>query len=151
MNTYTKVFIVDDNEDDLFFAQIGVERCGQPAELTKFVRAEDALALLSSGVVDSPTLVLLDINMPVMSGFDFLDDFEKLPQAHRANVTVVMLTSSIDQTDRQRAFSYPSVKDYVRKPIERSKLASLIQQLQAVPLDHWQGPTSSAPEGGSRP
>jgi CheY-like chemotaxis protein len=126
------VIVIDDNEDDLLFAQISVERCGHPADLKGFLRAQDALAFLASGELVKPALVLLDINMPVMNGFDFLDAFERLPITSRANVMVVMLTSSIDEGDRQRAFSYASVKDYMRKPIERSQVAALLQLLDAL-------------------
>jgi CheY-like chemotaxis protein len=126
------VILIDDNEDDLLFAQISVRRCGHPADLKEFFRAQDALAFLASGELVKPALVLLDINMPVMNGFDFLDAYERLPMAVRANVMVVMLTSSIDERDRQRAFSYDSVKDYMRKPIERSQVAALLQLLDAL-------------------
>lgn len=126
------VIIIDDNEDDLLFAQISVQRCGHPADLKQFLRAQDALAFLGSGEVVEPALVLLDINMPVMNGFDFLDAYEQLPIAGRPNVMVVMLTSSVDERDRQRAFSYASVKDYLCKPIERSQVANLLQRLDSL-------------------
>ena len=123
------VIVIDDNEDDLLFAQISVQRCGREADLKQFLRAQDALALLASAELTEPALVLLDINMPVMNGFDFLDAFEQLPVARRVNVMVVMQTSSIDQGDRQRAFSYATVKHYLRKPVERGEVASLLQLL----------------------
>ena len=126
------VIIIDDNEDDLLFAQINVERCGEPAVLKQFLRASDALAFLSSGEAVGPTLVLLDINMPVMNGFDFLDAFEKLPVASLPATKVVMLTSSMDEGDRHRAFSHVSVKGFVRKPIARTEVASLLQSLDTI-------------------
>jgi CheY-like chemotaxis protein len=126
------VIIIDDNEDDLLFAQINVQRCGEEADLKQFLRASDALAFLDSGQVAGPTLVLLDINMPVMNGFDFLDAYERLPIAGRPTMMVVMLTSSMDERDRQRAFSYASVKDYLRKPIARTEVAGLLRSLDSV-------------------
>jgi len=123
------VIVIDDNEDDLLFASISVERCGFPADLKQFLRAQDALELLASDELVEQALVLLDINMPGMNGFDFLDAYEQLPINNRANVMVVMLTSSIDQRDRERAFSYASVKDYLCKPIERRQVANLLQLL----------------------
>ena len=126
------VIVIDDNEDDLLFAQISIERCGHPVELKLFLRAQEALAFLASGELVEPALVLLDINMPVMNGFDFLDAYEQLPIAIRATVMVVMLTSSIDERDRQRAFSYASVKDYMLKPSERSQVATLLELLDTL-------------------
>jgi CheY-like chemotaxis protein len=126
------VIMIDDNEDDLLFTQISVQRCGHPAELKQFLRAADALEFLASGATVGPTLVLLDINMPVMNGFGFLDAFEKLPIASRSDVVVAMLTSSMDERDRQRAFSYASVKHYLPKPAERSEVAALLQLLDTA-------------------
>jgi CheY-like chemotaxis protein len=126
------VIIIDDNEDDLLFARISVERCGHPADIKQFMRVKDALEYLASGEDIGPTLVLLDINMPVTNGFDFLDAYEKLAIAGSPTVMVVMLTSSIDERDRQRAFSYASVKNYIRKPIERSQVAILLQMLEPL-------------------
>lgn len=126
------VIIIDDNEDDLLFAQINVERCGHPADIKQFMRAKDALDYLASGDELGPVLVLLDINMPVMNGFDFLNEYEKLPIASRPTMMVVMLTSSMDERDRQRALAYASVKDYVPKPIARTEVASLLEALDTL-------------------
>lgn len=125
-----KVIMIDDNEDDLLFTRIAFERCGREADLMQFVKAQDALAYLARGEMTEPALVLLDINMPGMSGFDFLQAYERLPQANRTSlVVVVMLTSSNDERDKERAFQSPMVKDYVNKPIARPRAAELLDLL----------------------
>jgi len=126
------IIVIDDNEDDLLFARISVERCGRPADLKLFWRAQDALAFLASGGLVGPALIFLDINMPVMNGLDFLEAYGQLEIAGRANVMVVMLTSSIDQRDRQRALSYASVKDFLCKPLERQQVARLLELLDTL-------------------
>ena len=126
-----KVIMIDDNEDDLLFTRIAFERCGREADLMQFVKAQDALDYLAGGEMTEPALVLLDINMPGMSGFDFLQAYEQLAQESRTSLIVVMLTSSNDERDKQRAFQSPMVKDYVNKPISRPRAAELLDLLNA--------------------
>lgn len=124
-----KVIMIDDNEDDLLFTRIAFERCGLQVDLMQFVKAEEALAYLACGELTEPALVLLDINMPGMSGFDFLQAYEQLPQNSRTSLIVVMLTSSNDERDKARAFQSPMVRDYVNKPIARPRAAELLDLL----------------------
>ena len=75
----------------------------------------------------NPVLVFLDINMPVMDGWDFLDKFSKLPPAVRQLFFIIMLTSSIDDGDRDKANSYAAIRGYFHKPLSRTKLLALLQ------------------------
>lgn len=125
-----KVIMIDDNEDDLLFTRIAFERCGRQAELLQFVDPQQALAYFAAGGATEPALVLLDINMPGMSGFDFLQAYEQLAQDNRTSLVVVMLTSSNDERDKERAFQSPMVRGYVNKPIERVRAAELLDLLQ---------------------
>ncbi len=111
-----KLVLVDDNEADLVYSGIVLERAGIAAAIVSFDAAIDALDYLSGldGVeVDG---VLLDINMPRMNGFEFLQAYESRFGA-AARAIVVMLTSSPDPRDRERALAFRSVKGFVTKPI----------------------------------
>ncbi len=112
------VMIIDDSEADLLFTQIVLERSGRPWRVLPFESARDALGFLTSQAETAVELILLDINMPAMNGFEFLDAYEQLRSGHQARAVVVMLTSSPDPGDRARAMSFASVRGYVQKPID---------------------------------
>jgi len=122
--TTIPVLLVDDSEPDRLFSTIVLGRSGRPLEVREFESAADALAELATAP-QPPTIILLDINMPGMDGFDFLRAFEQLPEERRRGTSVVMLSSSSLDSDRDRALSHASVKDYVVKPLSVQQARSL--------------------------
>lgn len=76
-----------------------------------------------------PDLILLDIMMPVMNGFTFLTEFDRMPTDLKQKVKIVMLSSSMDPKDRAHAFESPYVVDYMDKPLDHAKVKHLIQLL----------------------
>jgi CheY-like chemotaxis protein len=121
------VLLVDDSEPDRLFASIVLGRSGRPLQVQEFESAADALAELATAP-QPPTIILLDINMPGMDGFDFLRAFEQLPEERRRGTSVVMLSSSPLDSDRDRALSHPSVKDYMVKPLSVQQARSLAER-----------------------
>lgn len=75
-----------------------------------------------------PSLVFLDINMSEMDAWGFLDEFKELPAEHKSNFFISIITSSIDPTDENRAFSYSEVKDYIQKPISANDLIAFFKK-----------------------
>lgn len=120
------VMLIDDSEPDTLYTSIVLQRCGQPFEVTTFESARDALAHLERGGLP-PDIILLDINMPGMDGFEFLEHYQKLGPMQRAGAVVVMLTSSPDPADRERAMNYPVVRAYLTKPVDAASAAALVQ------------------------
>lgn len=70
-----------------------------------------------SDAIESRVLLLLDINMPELDAWGFLDEFSKLDQEIKNHFSIAIITSSIDTNDRIRAYSYPDVLDYISKPL----------------------------------
>lgn len=74
------------------------------------------------------TVLLLDINMPIWSGWDFLDNFEKLDDEIKKQIKIYILSSSIDANDKQRASGNKNVVDYIEKPLSEKTVFSMLDQ-----------------------
>ena len=84
--------------------------------------ALEAFNVINNHTID---LVFLDINMPEMDGFDFLDEYALFPEAIRSHCTVFILTSSGNQKDIDRAAQYPCVKKFIKKPLDKNIIKEL--------------------------
>ena len=74
-----------------------------------------------------PFIIFLDINMPIMDGWEFLAEYQKLPSVAHEKSKIIILTSSIDAEDIEKAKSYHVVRDFFSKPLTSEKIGNLIQ------------------------
>lgn len=127
--TYKKVMVIEDTHIDRVIAERSMIKYSFAAEVVLKESVRTALEYLLSFTEDNiekiPQLILLDINMPELNGFDFLDEFEKLPGIIQNNCTIMMLTTSQANEDYKKATSYKCVQDYINKPLDKEKLAAL--------------------------
>lgn len=75
---------------------------------------------------ESPDMILLDINMPIMNGFEFLDHYEKLHEDIKHSIVVCMLTTSLAKEDLEKSKQYDILSDYIDKPLYEAKMRELI-------------------------
>lgn len=129
----TKTPIVALVDDDKIF-QLTASRTIRSLQLTdkilQFENGEDALKFLSSNIqnMDSlPDYIFLDINMPYVDGWMFLEDFAGLKKAFTKVIAIYMVSSSIDPRDVSRAKAIEEVTDYVVKPVTKEKFIELLQ------------------------
>ncbi len=118
--------LIDDSEIDLFIHRRFLELCNFSKELISYRSAETAIEWLKNLNGETPPdLILLDLNMPVVDGFSFLNSFATLPQKVRDRSQIVVLTSSNSVTDREQVFLYKNVIHMITKPIKQSDIEAL--------------------------
>ena len=128
------VLLIDDNPGDNFFNSIIIEE----ADISETIRiAEDGKQALSylkkvkengkEETYPKPDMIFLDINMPMMNGFEFLREFEKLDEAVKSKV-LVMLTTSDDPDERDAALASKDVKEFITKPLDADVLNLLMEK-----------------------
>lgn len=118
------ILLVDDNEADHFLHEAVIKKQFPNAEVLKAYDGAEALKLIEQAQ-QKPDFILLDINMPGMNGFDFLEAYHN---KELDSSIVVMISSSIQQTDKDKALQYDCVKGYFMKPLDSSDL-EMLQQL----------------------
>lgn len=119
-----RVLLVDDDEMVLFLHKTLVRNYDFSAHPLTFINGVEVLEYLNKNTGEGEkTLILLDINMPVMNGWELLDAIEQ--QSFSCEVYVVMVTSSMDMTDREKAGTYKQVIDYLEKPITPESLTRI--------------------------
>jgi two-component system, NarL family, nitrate/nitrite response regulator NarL len=121
-----KTMLIDDSEIDLFIHRRFLELCNFSKELTTYKSAEIALdSLKNLDGQEPPNVIFLDLNMPIVDGFSFLNLFTELPEKIRKRSRIVVLTSSNSTTDREQVFLYKNVVQMITKPMKQSDIDAL--------------------------
>ncbi|GGI24873.1 response regulator [Pedobacter mendelii] len=119
-----ETLIIDDDDIALFLHETILQDCGFANELKTFNKAQHALAYIESYQNSAVKyLIFLDINMPVMNGWRFLEALENYPNS--ADIKVIMVTSSIEKSDKERAMSVKFVNAYLEKPLKQEQIRKL--------------------------
>ena len=113
-----RIIIVDDNEADQYLTNDAIEEYREDIKVFQVYDGQEALTMLAS-LPQAPDLLFLDINMPGMGGFEFLEEYQRVSTSPSP---VVMLTSSEQQRDRERCLNYPFVKHYMCKPLSANDI-----------------------------
>jgi two-component system, chemotaxis family, chemotaxis protein CheY len=124
------VAVVDDDKIFQFTASKTITATGLAKKVLQFENGEDALAYLKDNYNDAerlPDYIFLDINMPFMDGWMFLDDYSALKGLAKS-ITIFMLSSSIDPRDVARATNNEHVAEYVVKPVTKEKFQGLLER-----------------------
>lgn len=125
---YNFVMLVDEDEIDNIINQKIIESNNFSERVTVFRTAQEGLDYLNENKdkeEELPELIFLDINMPIMDGFQFLEEFEKISGKVHSKCKIIMLSSSISPRDIDRAASNRFVRKYLNKPLNARYLQAI--------------------------
>ena len=117
------IMIVDDSEADQFLTTMVIEEYNPAIKIIQAYDGQEALEKLEE-MVEKPCIIILDINMPRMNGFEFLEEYNKKDYTVKI---ITMLTSSDQIHDREKALQFKCVHGYSVKPLEVENLRKLIE------------------------
>lgn len=129
------VYCVDDDAVASMIVEISAKNVGICTEIRIFQQSETALELLKAQVSlieenrQFPDLIFLDLNMPLLDGFEFLEKYASDCYPYFPQTGIVIVSSSLDPEDRKLALSYPFVWEFISKPINRKQL----EEMKAIP------------------
>ncbi len=137
MQKFKSVLLVDDDEATNFLHKIYLKEWNFAENIYTAMNGQEALDFLESNLEfrnNKPSLILLDINMPVMNGFEFMEAYADLDESMKACIVVVMLTSSLHHSDQEKAGDMDDLSSFINKPLTKDQLEKVIDQLEKEKL-----------------
>lgn len=131
-NARPVIALIDDDKIFQFTAEKILQATALTSTILKFENAAAALEYLNENAnqpASLPDYIFLDINMPQIDGWMFLEDFESIRNKMQKQAVIYMVSSSIDPRDINRARRTAIVKDYVTKPLTLEKFVELLQRV----------------------
>lgn len=127
MTHLNTVLLIDDNPGDNFYHRIIIEETGLVGRIEEQLTGPRALAFLRKTelVID---LILLDINLPGMNGFEFLEAYEEFARDWRCQPALVVLTTSLNPADEDKVARFPQVCMYANKPLDADGFRAIVKR-----------------------
>jgi CheY-like chemotaxis protein len=127
--TIARVMVIDDDPVNNKITKLLLRKHNWPAEVDVFEDGLEALGVLKESMESSkpaPEVILLDMDMPAFSGWDFMNEYSTLPDSLTGQSLLYMVSSSINPPDMKRAGRYPLIRAYIAKPLTPKVLAQIL-------------------------
>jgi len=129
------ILLIDDDEPTNFLNRMTVEQTACARHVAVAQSGEEALDILmghsSSDTgpdCSHPDMIFLDINMPAMDGWEFLEKYRQLPEEKKTSIILIMLTTSLNPDDERRAMTIPEIAGFENKPLKEPQLLYLLKK-----------------------
>ena len=120
------IMLIDDDADDNYYHQIILRKMDIAHRIVVAESGLEALDYLAKE--DAPDIMFLDINMPGMDGWDFLEEYKKLNARQKTPVIIIMLTTSISPADKEKAEKLPEITTFQSKPMTPEMLNDILER-----------------------
>ena len=127
-----KICIIDDDEVYKFFMKRVLKIKKLAEDVISFPDGEEAYNFINKNKEHPeklPDLIFLDINMPIMDGFQFMAEYVKIQAEIDKKITIYMITSSIDPIDLEHSKKYTEISNFITKPVKADVLKKIINSL----------------------
>ena len=131
------ILLIDDDDDDNYFHKMVIDEMNITEHVEIAFNGLEALTFLKNENQPKPDLVFLDVNMPKMNGWEFLEAHKLLSEEQKAKLIVVMLTTSSNPEDKKRAERYGEVTDFNSKPLTKEMLTIILERYfpKVIPVE----------------
>jgi CheY-like chemotaxis protein len=131
MNKIENICVIDDDPICVFGIKKTLKKAHYNNKVVIYENGLEAIRGLKQYLEQGkllPNIIFLDINMPIMDGWDFLDDFLKIPKLNRDFVNIYIISSSVDPADLKKVKEFNIINRYLIKPITIEKIETVIQE-----------------------
>ncbi len=129
--------LIDNNQDEIFFNERMVNKCNAAEMVVSKQLGRDAITYLKTNLDQGqnlyPDLIFLDINMPGMNGWEFLDEYSRLDEKVKTGTKIIMLTTSDSPDDKLKAKQMNIACDFRTKPLTKKMLEELVEKFSSPP------------------
>ena len=126
------ILIIDDDEINNFIAAKLIDKIPPKAKVSTCVNGQEGINFVKNKLNNQnefPDIIFLDINMPLMNGWEFLEEYEHIKNDIKKKVTINMLSSSVYNDDISKAETYTTVNKFISKPLTVDKIKDLYTSL----------------------
>ena len=127
-----RVCVIDDDDIYQFLLKKELKHTNLVDRITVFTDGQKAMRYFlenKQSEDDLPDVIFLDVNMPIMNGWQFLEEFKMLKPKLKKKITIYLVSSSFDDRDISRSKEYTEVTDYIIKPVKRANLITVLKEI----------------------
>lgn len=130
MKTVDTICVIDDNDVYQFVMKNSINKLNPNIKILAYLNGEEGINSIKKMIEKNeplPDVILLDINMPIMDGWEFMNEFIKIKSTLPRVIPIYLTTSSLDASDIDKAKKYEDITGFLSKPIDRHTLLKITQ------------------------